>query len=111
MKINRNGKFAIKFKIEEDKLVNVRSGTIESDIILISNTGQASRFSCEDISATSRNTSGVWGIRTGNRKNGDGGHVVGMVVTSNYETQIMTITCIKRVTTMYKYRVLNKDKI
>ena len=92
VRINRNGKFAIKFKIEEDKLVSVRSGTSESDIILISNTGQAARFSCEDITATSRNTSGVWGIRTGNRKNADGGHVVGMIVTSNYETQIMTIT-------------------
>ena len=90
VKINRNGKFAIKFKIENDELVSVRSGTNESDIVLISNKGFASRFSCEQISSTSRNTSGVWGIRTGER--GDGGHVVGMIVTSNYETQIITIT-------------------
>ena len=90
VKINRNGKFAIKFKIEGDELVSVRSGTEESDIVLISNKGFASRFSCKMISSTSRNTSGVWGIRTGER--GDGGHVVGMIVTSNYETQIITIT-------------------
>tara|TARA_B100001996_G_scaffold148222_2_gene112904 strand:+ start:1966 stop:4704 length:2739 start_codon:yes stop_codon:yes gene_type:complete len=90
VKINRNGKYAIKFKIENDELVGVRSGTNESDIVLISNKGFASRFSCNQISSTSRNTSGVWGIRTGDR--GDGGHVVGMIVTSNYETQIITIT-------------------
>ena len=70
--------------------MSVRPGTSDSDIILISNKGFASRFSCEQISSTSRNTSGVWGIRTGAR--GDGGHVVGMIVTSNYETQIITIT-------------------
>ena len=49
----------------------MRPGTTDSDIILISNKGFASRFSCEQISSTSRNTSGVWGIRTGDR--GDGG--------------------------------------
>ena len=96
VKINRNGKYALRFKIEGDTLVNVRSGTEESDIVMISSTGQASRFACSEITATSRNTSGVWGIFTGDRKTssrvGDGGHVVGMVVTNNYETQILTIT-------------------
>ncbi len=96
VKINRNGKYALRFKIEGDTLVNVRNGTEESDIVMISSTGQASRFACSEITATSRNTSGVWGIFTGDRKTsareGDGGHVVGMVVTNNYETQILTIT-------------------
>ncbi|MDP6212378.1 MAG: DNA gyrase subunit A [Candidatus Thalassarchaeaceae archaeon] len=96
VKINRNGKYALRFKIDGDTLVNVRNGTEESDIVMISSTGQASRFACSEITATSRNTSGVWGIFTGDRKTssreGDGGHVVGMVVTNNYETQILTIT-------------------
>jgi DNA gyrase subunit A len=96
VKINRNGKYALRFKIDGDALVNVRNGTEESDIVMISSTGQASRFACSEITATSRNTSGVWGIFTGDRKTssreGDGGHVVGMVVTNNYETQILTIT-------------------
>lgn len=96
VKINRNGKYALRFKIEGDTLVNVRNGTEESDIVMISSTGKASRFACSEITATSRNTSGVWGIFTGDRKTsareGDGGHVVGMVVTNNYETQILTIT-------------------
>jgi len=96
VKINRNGKYALRFKIDGDTLVNVRNGTEESDIVMISSTGKASRFACSEITATSRNTSGVWGIFTGDRKTsarqGDGGHVVGMVVTNNYETQILTIT-------------------
>lgn len=96
VKINRNGKYALRFKIDGDTLVNVRNGTDESDVVMISSTGQASRFACSEITATSRNTSGVWGIFTGDRKTssrkGDGGHVVGMVVTNNYETQILTIT-------------------
>ncbi|HIG33554.1 MAG TPA: DNA gyrase subunit A [Candidatus Poseidoniales archaeon] len=96
VRINKNGKFALRFKIEGDSLVNVRNGTEESDIVMISSTGKASRFACSEITATSRNTSGVWGIFTGDRKTsareGDGGHVVGMVVADNYETQILTIT-------------------
>ena len=96
VKINRNGKYALKFKIEGDSLVNVRSGTEEADIVMISSTGKASRFACSEITATSRNTSGVWGIFTGDRRTssreGDGGHVVGMIVTNDYETQILTIT-------------------
>ena len=90
VKINKNGKYAIRFKLEGDKLVNVRSGTNESDIVMISSTGFASRFACSDIRASGRVSAGVWGIRTGIR--GDGGHVVGMVATDDTETQILTIT-------------------
>ena len=63
---------------------------------MISSTGKASRFACSKITDTGRNTSGVWGIFTGDRRTssreGDGGHVVGMVVTNDFETQILTIT-------------------
>jgi len=90
VRINRNGKYAIKFKVEGDSLVNVRTATDEYDIVLISNKGLAARFPCKNITSTGRNTSGVWGIRTGSR--GDGGHVVGMIATDNYDTQILSIT-------------------
>tara|TARA_B100001113_G_scaffold274065_1_gene228696 strand:+ start:3457 stop:6126 length:2670 start_codon:yes stop_codon:yes gene_type:complete len=90
VRINRNGKYAIRFKLEGDRLVNVRSGTDESDIVMISSTGFASRFACSDIRASGRVSAGVWGIRTGSR--GNGGHVVGMVATDDTETQILTIT-------------------
>ena len=90
VKINKNGKYALRFKLEGDRLVNVRSGTNESDIVMISSTGFASRFACSDIRASGRVSAGVWGIRTGSR--GKGGHVVGMVATNDTETQILTIT-------------------
>ena len=71
-------------------MVNVRSGTNKSDIVMISSTGFASRFACSDIRASGRVSAGVWGIRTGSR--GNGGCVVGMVATEDTETQILTIT-------------------
>ncbi|MBT4391265.1 MAG: DNA topoisomerase 4 subunit A [Euryarchaeota archaeon] len=92
VRINKNGKYALRFKLEGDKLVNVRSGTNDSDIVMISSTGFASRFACSDIRASGRVSAGVWGIKTGNRKGADGGHVVSMIATDDYDTQILTIT-------------------
>jgi len=92
VRINRNGKYALRFKIEGDSLVNVRVGTDGHDIVMISSTGYASRFSCEKIRASGRVSGGIFGIKTGNRKNADGGHVVGMIATNNTETEILTVT-------------------
>ena len=92
VRINRNGKYALRFKLDGDSLVNVRTGTNESAVVMISSTGFASRFACADIRASGRVSAGVYGIKTGNRKNADGGHVVGMMATENTETQILTIT-------------------
>ena len=92
VRINRNGKYALRFKMEGDSLVNVRTSTDEHDIVMISSTGYASRFSCSQIRASGRVSGGVFGIKTGDRKGADGGHVVGMIATSNHETQILTIT-------------------
>ncbi|MDC1419563.1 DNA gyrase subunit A [Euryarchaeota archaeon] len=92
VRINKNGKYALRFKLEGDKLVNVRSGTDDSDIVMISSTGFASRFACSNIRASGRVSAGVWGIKTGNRKGADGGHVVSMIATDDYDTQILTIT-------------------
>ena len=92
VRINRNGKYALRFKLDGDSLVNVRTGTNESAVVMISSTGFASRFACSDIRSSGRVSAGVYGIKTGNRKNADGGHVVGMMSTENTETQILTIT-------------------
>jgi DNA gyrase subunit A len=92
VKINRNGKYALRFKLDGDSLVNVRCGTNDSDIVMISSTGFASRFACENIRSSGRVSAGVYGIKTGNRKGADGGHVVGMIATDNTETQILTIS-------------------
>ena len=92
VRINRNGKYALRFKLDGDSLVNVRCGNDDSDIVMISSTGFASRFACQKIRASGRVSAGVYGIKTGNRKGADGGHVVGMIATDNTETQILTIT-------------------
>ena len=90
VRINRNGKYALRFKIDGDSLVNVRSGTNDSDIVMISSTGFASRFACEGIRASGRVSGGVFGIKTGDRKGADGGHVVAMIATDNPDTNILT---------------------
>ena len=92
VRINRNGKYALRFKLDGDSLVNVRSGTDDADIVMISSTGFASRFACAGIRASGRVSGGVYGIKTGNRKGADGGHVVAMIATENPETNILTIT-------------------
>ncbi|MFQ3344329.1 MAG: DNA gyrase subunit A [Candidatus Poseidoniales archaeon] len=92
VRINKNGKYALRFKLEGDKLVNVRNGTDESDIVMISSTGFASRFASSNIRSSGRVSAGVWGIKTGSRKGADGGYVVSMIATDDYDTQILTIT-------------------
>ena len=92
VKINRNGKYALRFKLDGDSLVNVRPGTDQSDIVMISSTGFASRFACHKIRSSGRVSAGVYGIKTGNRKGADGGHVVGMISTDNTDTQILTMS-------------------
>ena len=92
VKINRNGKYALRFKIEGDSLVNVRSATNEHDIVMISTTGYASRFKCSAIRASGRVSGGVYGIKVGNRKGSGGGFVAGMVSINDPEEQILTLS-------------------
>ena len=92
VRINRNGKYALRFKIDGDSLVNVRSATDEHDIVMISTTGFASRFKCSAIRASGRVSGGVYGIKVGNRKGSGGGLVAGMVAINDPETQILTLS-------------------
>lgn len=103
-RINRNGKYALKFANEDDKLVAVKSGTEEDHVVLVSKFGKACRFkpaetktrvnpeTGEDHITTTvklqgRVSQGVKGI---NLAKGDS--VAGMIVTSNVDTSILTIT-------------------
>lgn len=103
-KIFRNGKFALKFANEDDKLVAVKSGTDEDHVVLVSKFGKACRFKPaetktrvdaesgeERITTTvklqGRVSQGVKGIKLAK-----GDSVAGMIVTSNVETSILTIT-------------------
>ena len=92
VRINRNGKYALRFKIEGDSLVNVRSATNEHDIVMISTTGYASRFNCGDIRASGRVSGGVYGIKVGDRKGSGGGVVAGMVAMLSADEYILTIS-------------------
>jgi len=92
VRINRNGKYALRFKIDGDSLVNVRSATDEHDIVMISTTGFASRFKCSAIRASGRVSGGVYGIKVGDRKGSGGGLVAGMVAINDSETQILTLS-------------------
>ena len=103
-KINRNGKYALKFANEDDKLVAVKSGTEDDHVVLVSKFGKACRFKPaetktrvnpetgeEHVTTTvklqGRVSQGVKGIKLAK-----GDSVAGMIVTSNVDTSILTIT-------------------
>ena len=92
VRINRNGKYALRFKIQGDSLVNVRSATNEHNIVMISTTGYACRFSCADIRASGRVSGGVYGIKVADRKGSGGGIVAGMVAMLSPDEHILTIS-------------------
>ena len=92
VRINRNGKYALRFKLDGDSLVNVRSATDDHSIVMISSTGYASRFTCAAIRASGRVSGGVYGIKVADRKGSGGGHVVGMVAMKEDDEQILTVS-------------------
>ena len=98
-RINRNGKYALKFKTESDTLVAVRSATEEDHIVMVSKNGRACRFKPSEtkqkedgtivftVKVQGRVTAGVRGM---NLKEGDA--VVGMIATSNEDTHVLTLS-------------------
>ena len=98
-RINRNGKFALKFKTETDTLVAVREATDDDHVVLVSKNGRACRFKPSQtkelpdgstgftVKVQGRVTAGVRGM---NLKENDA--VVGMIATSNEETQVLTLS-------------------
>jgi len=104
VRINRNGKFALKFATEADSLVSVRLLTPEDHVMLVTERAMAVRFHpaeqkekvdkdtgettvSETVRVQGRISQGVGGIKLN-----DGDHVVGMVVAAEHETTILTIT-------------------
>lgn len=92
VRINRNGKYAIRFKLEGDALVNVRSATDDHHVVMISTTGYAVRFPSKAIRASGRVSGGIYGIKVAGRKGSGGGVVAGMMVMHRHDEQILTIT-------------------
>ena len=92
VRINRNGKYALRFKLENDSLVNVQQSVDSDDVVMISTTGYASRFKCDAIRTSGRVSGGVYGIKVAERKGSGGGFVAGMLAMSDYDSQILTIS-------------------
>jgi DNA gyrase subunit A len=103
VKINRNGKYALKFKTESDSLVAVREATDEDHVVLVSRLGRACRFmpsetkTKPDAEGVMRTTYTVkvqgrvsMGVRGMKLKPDD--EVIGMIATSNQNTQVLTLS-------------------
>ncbi|MBO57661.1 MAG: DNA gyrase subunit A [Euryarchaeota archaeon] len=98
-RINRNGKYALKFKTENDTLVAVREATDDDHVVMVSKGGRACRFKPSEtkelpdgstgftVKVQGRVTAGVRGMKL---KEGDS--VVGMIATSNEDTHVLTLS-------------------
>ncbi|GIT10878.1 MAG: DNA gyrase subunit A [Methanobacteriota archaeon] len=105
VKINRNGKYALRFaEGEEDSLVTVRSASDADHVVLVSSQGNACRFMPAEeksrvdqnsgetmtthvVRAQGRVSQGVSGMKL--RK---GDKVIGMIVTDDFDTSVLTIS-------------------
>jgi len=105
VKINRNGKYALRFaEGEEDTLVTVRPATDADHVVLVSSQGNACRFmpaqeksridsnsgetvTTHVVRVQGRVSQGVSGMKL--RK---GDQVIGMIVTDDFETSVLTIS-------------------
>jgi DNA gyrase subunit A len=104
-RINRNGKFALKFADgDSDNLVSVRPATDSDHVVLVSASGNACRFMPAEektrispetgesvttyvVRVQGRISQGVSGMKlSGNDK------VIGMIVTDDFDTSVLTIS-------------------
>ncbi len=103
-KINRNGKYALKFATENDALVQVRPATDADHVVLVSSGGYACRFlpaevktrtdpatgevqTTHTVRVQGRVSQGVSGMKLG-----AGDSVIGMIVTDDANTSVLTIS-------------------
>ena len=105
VKINRNGKYAIKFaEGASDSLVSVRSATEGDHVVLVSAKGNACRFmpaevrkridpstgeeqTTQLVRVQGRVSQGVSGMKLSK-----GERVIGMIVTDDFETSVLTVS-------------------
>ena len=104
VRINRNGKYALKFATESDTLVQVRSATDADHVVLVSSGGYACRFLPADVKRrTDPNTGEVQTTHTvrvqgrvsqgvTGMKLAGGDNVIGMIVTDDADTSVLTIS-------------------
>ena len=105
VKINKNGKYAIKFaEGDNDNLISVRAAKDDDHVVLVSANGYACRFKPSDIKTRvdpntgetvtthtvrvqGRISQGVSGMKLT-----DGDRVIGMIVSDNFDNNVLTIS-------------------
>ena len=88
--IRADGIIAIKVR-DDDELVQVRLTTGEDDILMVSRSGKASRFSEEKVRAMARDTSGVQGMNVSDKVDGTPNRVLAMDI-ARPETDVFVVT-------------------
>ncbi|MGB7587206.1 MAG: DNA gyrase subunit A [Solirubrobacterales bacterium] len=88
--IRADGIIAIKVR-EGDELVQVRLTTGEDDLLLVSKSGHAARFSEKVVRAMGRDTSGVKGMNVGSKVNGGPNRVLALAVAHD-DTELFVVT-------------------
>jgi DNA gyrase subunit A len=104
VKINRNGKYALKFATQNDSLVQVRPATEADHVVLVSSGGYACRFLPSEVKTREDPATGevhmTHTVRVqgrvsqgvGGMKLQSGDSVVGMIVTDDFDTSVLTIS-------------------
>jgi DNA gyrase subunit A len=105
VKINRNGKYALRFaEGQNDTLVTVRPSTDSDHVVLVSALGNACRFKPAEertrISPESGETTTTYVVRVQGRVSQgvsgmnlrEGDRVIGMIVTEDFNTSVLTIS-------------------
>ena len=104
VRINRNGKYALKFANDDDSLVQVRPATDTDHVVLVSSGGYACRFVPAEIKTRTDPVSGevqtTHTVRVQGRvsqgvsgmKLQSGDSVIGMIVTDDFDTSVLTIS-------------------
>ena len=104
VRINRNGKYALKFATESDSLVQVRPATDADHVVLVSSGGYACRFLPAEVKTRTDALSGevqtTHTVRVQGRvsqgvsgmKLQSGDSVIGMIVTEDFDTSVLTIS-------------------
>ncbi|MEE3200698.1 MAG: DNA topoisomerase (ATP-hydrolyzing) [Candidatus Thermoplasmatota archaeon] len=104
VRINRNGKYALKFATDNDSLVQVRPATDADHVVLVSSGGYACRFLPAEIKTRTdpstgevqtthtvrvqgRVSQGVSGMKLSSTDS-----VIGMIVTDDADTSVLTIS-------------------
>ena len=105
VKINKNGKYAIKFaEGDNDNLISVRAAKDDDHVVLVSANGYACRFKPSEIKTRVDQNTGetvtTHTVRVQGRisqgvsgmKLTDGDRVIGMIVSDNFDNNVLTIS-------------------